>query len=230
MAQSTPCKPSKPTKTKNKELVTISETNGEKILCTTSLRIAQFCKKEHKHILRDIENLLETKEFTESNFGLSEYIDSTGRKLKMYLLDETFTSVLLMGFNGKNAIKWKIAYAKEFQRMAKHIIKENIIKRETYDYPSELNEALNFILIEKRKELGKETKTHHYMAMAGNINEIAFGDRGNKQQLRRTMNLKESQRLNRTLSTSIKAVYQGKLHKKELVSYIDEKKVLEKLS
>lgn len=45
------------------------------------MRRPQFCIR----LTGYIRNLLESNGFTESNFGLSEYIDSTGRTLPMYI-------------------------------------------------------------------------------------------------------------------------------------------------
>ncbi|MDU0946385.1 MAG: Rha family transcriptional regulator, partial [Anaerococcus vaginalis] len=53
--------------------------------------VAQFFEKNHKEVLRDIRKVVSTdsglsEEFTELNFALSEYRDTTGRKLPCYLL------------------------------------------------------------------------------------------------------------------------------------------------
>ena len=45
------------------------------------MRRPQFCIR----LTGYIRNLMESNGFTESNFGLSEYIDSTGRTLPMYI-------------------------------------------------------------------------------------------------------------------------------------------------
>jgi len=63
----------------------------------TSLAIAKAFGKEHRHVLRDIRDLECSKEFTESNFGLSEYTDPTGRKLPMYELTRDGAVFLIMG-------------------------------------------------------------------------------------------------------------------------------------
>ncbi len=50
---------------------------------TTSLKVAEVFKKNHRDVLRKIENLDCSREFTERNFTLSSYIDTTGRSLPM---------------------------------------------------------------------------------------------------------------------------------------------------
>ncbi len=51
----------------------------------SSLEIAELTGKQHAHIMRDIRKLL-SQGVTASNFGLSEYRDSTGRKLPCFEL------------------------------------------------------------------------------------------------------------------------------------------------
>ena len=68
------------------ELVKVEVVNGKP--CVTSLQVADAFEKEHKNVLADIRNTVSkcSESFTGLNFQLSEYTDSTGRKLPMYLL------------------------------------------------------------------------------------------------------------------------------------------------
>ena len=55
----------------------------------TSLEVAELTGMRHDHLLRDIRKM-ETAwvETTHPKFGVSEYTDSTGRKLPMYQLNK----------------------------------------------------------------------------------------------------------------------------------------------
>jgi len=68
---------------------------------TTSLKVAEVFGKMHKNVLRDIEALNCTEDFTRRNFALSTYIDSTGRKLGMYLMTITNITDLVTIENDK---------------------------------------------------------------------------------------------------------------------------------
>ncbi|EDQ6557426.1 transcriptional regulator, partial [Salmonella enterica subsp. enterica] len=48
---------------------------------TTSRSVGEYFRKLHKDVIRKIESLDCSPEFTGRNFTLSEYTDSTGRKL-----------------------------------------------------------------------------------------------------------------------------------------------------
>lgn len=83
---------------------------------TTSLSVANVFNKRHSDILAQIREF-PTDDFTERNFPLSEYTDSTGRKLPCYNLTRDGFSLLVMGFTGQKAYKWKIEFIKAFNLM-----------------------------------------------------------------------------------------------------------------
>lgn len=89
--------------------------NGKTV--TTSKDVADYFDKRHERVLDKIRNLDCSKEFTEHNFVLSEYVDSTGRKLPMYEMTKNGFIFLVMGFTGKKAAAFKEAYIAEFDRM-----------------------------------------------------------------------------------------------------------------
>lgn len=89
--------------------------NGKAV--TTSRYVADFFRKMHKNVIRAIESLECSPEFTQLNFELSEYTDSTGRKLPMYEMTKDGFVFLVMGFTGKKAAAFKEAYIAEFNRM-----------------------------------------------------------------------------------------------------------------
>ena len=84
---------------------------------TTSLLIAENFNKSHAHVLRDIENLDCSKEFRESNFGLSSYNSEQNKSLPMYLITKDGFMFLVMGYRGKKASKIKENYIKAFNIM-----------------------------------------------------------------------------------------------------------------
>ncbi|MFV5433801.1 Rha family transcriptional regulator [Acinetobacter towneri] len=85
---------------------------------TTSLKVAEIFAKQHKDVLRKLESLDCSTDFTERNFTLSEYLDSTGRKLPMYEMTKDGFMFLVMGFTGAAAAKIKEAYINTFNQMA----------------------------------------------------------------------------------------------------------------
>lgn len=66
----------------------------------SSREIAELCDKEHSHVLRDIRTMYAELNI-ETNFGLSKYQDSTGRKLPLYNLNKEMTPTLVAGYSIK---------------------------------------------------------------------------------------------------------------------------------
>jgi Rha family phage regulatory protein len=99
----------------------VSLVNG--IPTTTSQKVAEVFGKRHNNVIRSIEDLRDNcpKEFTALNFELSEYTDNTGRKLPMYLLTRDGLTLLVMGYTGKEAMKFKLAYIEAFNCMERQL-------------------------------------------------------------------------------------------------------------
>ncbi len=92
---------------------------------TTSLVVAEVFGKLHKNVIKAIRALECPPEFTELNFEPSEFTDSTGRKLPMYRMTRDGFTFLCMGFTGKEAARWKIAYLEAFNRMEAELQQRN---------------------------------------------------------------------------------------------------------
>ena len=75
----------------------------------SSREIAELTGKQHKHVLRDINVLIEQGAITEPNFGLSAYTDASGKSNPEYLLDFDATMTLVTGYNAVLRAKMKTA-------------------------------------------------------------------------------------------------------------------------
>ena len=102
--------------------ITLSVIDGHPV--TTSNDIARHFCKRHDHVLRDIQSLLnELPESARPNFGASEYTDSTGRNLPAYRITRDGFTLLAMGFTGKRALQFKLAYIDAFNQMEAELLK-----------------------------------------------------------------------------------------------------------
>lgn len=98
-------------------LVEIMKFGREERVGCTSLDVAATFGKNHFHVLRDIEALGCSEEFNLSNFGLIEYTDTKNRKQKAYCMTRDGFTLLVMGYTGELAMKFKEAYIKQFNAM-----------------------------------------------------------------------------------------------------------------
>jgi len=80
---------------------------------TTTLDVAKVFNKRHSDILRAIQRDIEF--YTQRSCALSEYTDKSGKRNKFYLLSQGGFSLLVMGFRGKQAMRWKSDFITAFE-------------------------------------------------------------------------------------------------------------------
>ena len=102
----------------------VFEDNGEVV--TDSLMVAEMFGKEHDKVLRDIRTQMDYagKEFSLANFGESTYTNERGRKYPKYNLTEEAFTLVVFGYNTKEAVQTKIRFIQEFKRMKEYIKKQ----------------------------------------------------------------------------------------------------------
>ncbi|WP_079901146.1 Rha family transcriptional regulator, partial [Salmonella enterica] len=86
--------------------------DNTKPLTMSSRQIAEYTGKEHKHVRRDIKNMLQALGEDESKFGRI-YIDSMNREQVEYDLNEELTMTLVTGYN----VVMRNTVIKEWQRL-----------------------------------------------------------------------------------------------------------------
>jgi anti-repressor protein len=81
---------------------------------------AVFGKNRH-NVLRDIRNLECSGDFNAINFDLVEYMDAKGQPRPEYIMTRDGFTMVVMGFTGEKAARFKEAYIREFNRMEEKI-------------------------------------------------------------------------------------------------------------
>ena len=87
-----------------------------------SLFVAAVFEKQHYNVLRDIERITApasglSPEFIALNFECNAYRDARGRKLPRYLLTRDGFTILVMGYTGAKAMRFKELYIHRFNEM-----------------------------------------------------------------------------------------------------------------
>jgi Rha family phage regulatory protein len=83
----------------------------------TSREVASRFGKLHKNVIRDIGKILSEcpdPEFSQLNFEPRDYKDQRGKIQPEYLLTHNGFALLVMGFTGREALAWKIAFLQAF--------------------------------------------------------------------------------------------------------------------
>jgi Rha family phage regulatory protein len=119
-------------------------------------------------VLRDIAKITDTnsglsKEFATSNFEPAYYKDSTGRKLPCYMMTRDGFTILVMGYTGKKAMKFKELYIRRFNEM-EQFIKTLVTARREFPL---LTENINL--------LHENPKPYHFSNECDMINRIVTG-------------------------------------------------------
>ena len=205
------------------DIVKVETIGSDSVPSTTSLKIAEVFGKEHKDVIKAIENHIAEGEFTERNFAPSSYKDSSGKSNKFYILDERFTTFLVMGFTGKEAAKWKLQYIDEFQRMREEL--KNKVIRETGDRYALADKLQKMVLDSKRKELeGKEGHIGLYCQISRRTNELAFGY--HEKDIRQNISQKQAMSLNKAFEDTIKTILDGVTNPSKIKEVVEEKRGL----
>lgn len=86
---------------------------------TTSNIIAAQFGKRHDNVLRQLEALRSEcgDKFNALNFEVVEYLDAKGERRPAYRLTRDGFTLLAMGFTGKKALQFKLAYIEAFNKM-----------------------------------------------------------------------------------------------------------------
>lgn len=100
------------------ELIRLSNEAGKEQRPTTTTRIiAERFGKRHADVLRTLENLECSEEFTQRNFAFSQFLDTSGKSNKEYTVTRDGFMFLVMGFTGKKAATIKEQFIVAFNAM-----------------------------------------------------------------------------------------------------------------
>lgn len=139
---------------------------------TTSLKVAEKFKKNHKDVMKSIRNLTAQNCAVKNMFVESTYVNSRGQEQPMYYMNRDGFTLLAMGFTGKEAVKFKLEYIEAFNKM------ENFIREQELPQTPEEKLALTMeAAIHLDKRVSKIEKT------VADIKEKAEVDEGQRYQL-----------------------------------------------
>ena len=138
--------------------------NKEGTLLVDSRYVAEIFEKRHDNVLRDIQKLIEDEpEFSLLNFEEIKYKDDKNRRQPCYLMTRDGFTMLVMGFTGAKARKFKLAYIQRFNQMEKQIQNMLALKLE---FPE---------LTDRIKRMHDEPKPYHYSNEINMIYKIVLG-------------------------------------------------------
>lgn len=121
---------------------------------TTSMKVAEVFGKQHKVVLRAIEDKIQSAQNYadyKKMFEASTYTDSRGREQKVFFMNRDGFTFIAFGFTGKAADQFKLKYISAFNSMETQI-------RTGYAIPGSYAEALKLAANQAEKiEQQKQT-------------------------------------------------------------------------
>lgn len=85
---------------------------------TTSKLVAEKFNKEHKHVLRAIRNIISSSAHNWAKyFYTGIYKDASGKQNELFYMNRDGFSLLVMGFTGALALKFKLDFIEAFNAM-----------------------------------------------------------------------------------------------------------------
>lgn len=105
-------------------LVEIKKINKEEVTVVSSRDVAETFGKGHYHVIEDIRKIIAELSNPEISglFNESFYVASNGKKNPMFYMTRDGFTLLVMGYTGEKAMRFKLAYIKQFNAMEKALI------------------------------------------------------------------------------------------------------------
>lgn len=148
----------------------------------SSRDIAEHFEKEHKVVLRSIENLKAQNCTLTSMFYETSYTSGTGKAYKEYLMNRDGFCLLVMGFTGTQALAWKLKYINAFNEMEAKLKETAIAKPDSYMIADPVERAKRWIEEEQaRQELQRSNelmkpKAEFYDTVVSTESLLSMGD------------------------------------------------------
>lgn len=123
---------------------------------TTSKNVANVFNKSHNHVLRDIEDIINKigKPNLDSQMFYKTTYENRGKQYPMYVMTRDGFTLLVMGYNGKKAIEFKLDYINAFNTMEKKLKKQqNQVATPSYQIEDPIKRAERWIKEEKERQV-----------------------------------------------------------------------------
>ena len=167
-------------------LVKIEGKKGEEWLAVSSRQVAEDFNKEHKNVLRDIEIIVKQMASEQQSSKLSippamffkTYYVSEQNKQKYpeYLMNRDGFALLVMGFTGSEALKWKLKYIEAFNTM-EETLKRIYEERKQWEIERAKGVVVRHILTDTIKNMLLESpnKKFAYPNYTNLVYKVLFG-------------------------------------------------------
>jgi Rha family phage regulatory protein len=142
----------------------------------SSLDVSETFDKHHRDVMESIRTIgsnISTAEFS-ALFNLTSYRASNGKTNPMYVMTKDGFTLLAMGYTGEKAMKFKLAYIKQFNAMEKALQGKLIEREKGIAVRQSLTKALQLSTENERMH------GHAYSNYTNCIYKVLFGMNANQ--------------------------------------------------
>lgn len=175
-------------------LVEVKRISKKELAVVSSLDVAATFEKNHRDVMESIRNIgnsISTAEFS-ALFHLDSYKASNGKSNPMYLMNRDGFTLLVMGYTGEKAMKFKLAYIKQFNAMESTLQGKRIEREKGIAVRQSLTKAL------QQSTENERMHGHAYSTYTNCIYKVLFGM--NAKQLREKYGIDKKENLRDYLS------------------------------
>ncbi len=176
-------------------LIEVKRISKAEVTVVSSLDVAETFEKNHRDVMesiRNIESAISTAEFS-ALFYLDSYKASNGKTNPMYLMTRDGFTLLAMGYTGEKAMKFKLAYIKQFNAMEKTLQGKLIEREKGIAVRQSLTKAL------QQSTENERMHGHAYSTYTNCIYKVLFGK--NAKQIREELGISKKENMRDYLST-----------------------------
>lgn len=157
-------------------LVEVKRISKMEVTVVSSLDVAETFEKNHRDVMesiRNIESAISTAEFS-ALFYLDSYKAANGKTNPMYLMTRDGFTLLAMGYTGEKAMRFKLAYIKQFNEMEKAMQGKLIEREKGIAVRQSLTKAL------QQSAENERMHGHAYSTYTNCIYKVLFGKNANQ--------------------------------------------------
>lgn len=157
-------------------LVEVKRISKMEVTVVSSLDVAETFEKNHRDVMesiRNIESAISTAEFS-ALFDLDSYKAANGKTNPMYLMTRDGFTLLAMGYTGEKAMRFKLAYIKQFNEMEKAMQGKLIEREKGIAVRQSLTKAL------QQSAENERMHGHAYSTYTNCIYKVLFGKNANQ--------------------------------------------------
>ena len=169
-------------------LVEVKKFGKEEKVAVTSLDVAETFGKEHRRVLQDIRELGCSDDFRLHNFVQSSYTNQQGKSQPMFLVTRDGFTMLVMGYTGETAMRFKEAYIRQFNEMERLLLGKRLEREKGIAVRQSLTKAI------QQSAENERMHGHAYSNFTNTIYKALFGKSASQLREERSIGPKENLR------------------------------------